>query len=111
MGKVDSCRVDPCLPYANGGLWAMVDGALFVPEEGFGAACAQTRREVGIPQERTFETNIALGVQMVTRVQAHGVPCERLAGDALYGRERQFRADVDAAGVLDAAQVPADTNG
>jgi SRSO17 transposase len=29
LGKVDVCRVDTCLTYANGGLWAMVDGELF----------------------------------------------------------------------------------
>src|SRR5713101_7575442 len=110
MGKVDVCRVDTCLTYANGGLWAMVDGELFLPEEWFGAACAQTRRELGIPPERTFETKIALGLKMVKRVKAQGVPFDLLACDALYGRDRQFRADVDAAGVLYAAQVPADTN-
>ena len=32
LGKVDVCRVDTCLPYANGGLWTMVDGELFLPE-------------------------------------------------------------------------------
>ncbi len=110
MGKVDVCRVDTCLTYANGGLWAMVDGELFLPEEWFGAAFAQTRRELGIPPERTFETKIALGLKMVKRVKAQGVPFDLLACDALYGRDRQFRADVDAAGVLYAAQVPADTN-
>ena len=33
MGKVDVCRVDTCLTYANAtvGLWAMVDGELFLP--------------------------------------------------------------------------------
>jgi len=110
MGKVDVCRVDTCLTYANGGLWAMVDGELFLPEEWFGAAFAQTRRELGIPPERTFETKIALGLKMVKRVKAQGVPFDLLACDALYGRDSQFRADVDAAGVLYAAQVPADTN-
>jgi len=110
MGKVDVCRVDTCLTYANGGRWAMVDGELFLPEEWFGAAFAQTRRELGIPPERTFETKIALGLKMVKRVKAQGVPFDLLACDALYGRDSQFRADVDAAGVLYAAQVPADTN-
>ena len=110
MGKVDVCRVDTCLTYANGGLWAMVDGELFLPEEWFGAAFAQTRRELGIPPERTFETKIALGLKMGKRVKAQGVPFDLLACDALYGRDSQFRADVDAAGVLYAAQVPADTN-
>ena len=110
MGKVDLCRVDTCLTYANGGLWAMVDGELFLPEEWFGEAFAQTRHELGIPPERTFETKIALGLKMVKRVKANGVPFDRLACDALYGRDSQFRADLDTAGVLYAAQVPADTN-
>lgn len=110
MGKVDVCRVDTCLTSANGGRWAMVDGARFVPEEWFGAAFAQIRHELGIPQERTCETTIALGLKMVKRVKANGVPFDLLACDALYGRDSQFRADVDTAGVLYAAQVPADTN-
>src|SRR6266705_1682150 len=110
LGKVDLCRVDTCLTSANGGLWAMVDGALFLPEEWFGEAFAQTRHELGIPPGRTFETKIALGLKMVKRVKANGVPFDLLACDALYGRDSQFRADVDAAGVLYAAQVPADTN-
>ena len=47
---------------------------------------------------------------MVKRVKAHGVPFDLLACDALYGRDGQFRAALDATGVLYAAQVPADTN-
>ena len=74
LGKVDVCRVDTCLTYANGGLWAMVDGELFLPEEWFGAAFAHRRSELGIPPERRFETKIALGLKMVKRVKAKGVP-------------------------------------
>jgi SRSO17 transposase len=110
LGKVDVCRVDTCLTYANGGLWAMVDGELFLPEEWFGAAFAQRRKELGIPAERRFETKIQLGLKMVKRVKGHGLPFDLLACDALYGRHSQFRADVDAEGVRYAAQVPADTH-
>jgi SRSO17 transposase len=109
MGKVDLCRVDTCLTYANGGLWAMVDGELFLPEEWFGAACAQRRTELGIPVERCFETKLQLGLKMIKRVKAHGLPFDLLACDALYGRDSQFRADVDGEGVRYAAQVPGDT--
>ena len=87
LGKVDVCRVDTCLTYANGGLWAMVDGELFLPEEWFGAAFAQRRRELGIPAERRFETKIQLGLKMVKRVKAQGVPFDLMACDALYGRD------------------------
>jgi SRSO17 transposase len=109
LGKVDICRVDTCLTYANGGLWAMVDGELFLPEEWFGEAFAQTRHELGIPPERAFETKIALGLKMVKRVKAKSVPFDLLACDALYGRDSQFRADLAAENVQYAAQVPADT--
>jgi len=97
LGKVDVCRVDTCLTYANAtvGLWAMVDSELFVPEEWFGPDFAQRRKELGIPEERTFETKIALGLKMVKRAKAQGLPFELLACDALYGRDNQFRADLD----------------
>ena len=89
----------------------MGDGARFVPEAWFGEACAQTRHALGSPPARTGETTIALGLQRVKRVKATGVPFDRLACDALDGRDSPCRAEVDTAGVLDAAQVPADTNG
>src|SRR5215471_4449977 len=111
MGKVDVCRVDTCLTYANTTvrLWTMVDGELFLPAEWFGPTFAQTRKELGIPKERTFETKLALGLKMVKRAKAQGLPFELLACDALYGRDNQFRADVAREGVRYAAQVPADT--
>jgi SRSO17 transposase len=109
LGKVDVCRVDTCLTYANGGRWAMVDGELFLPEEWFGAAFAQRRREWGIPAERRFETKLQLGLQMIKRVKAHGVPFDLVACDALYGRDSQFRAALAAEDVQYAAQVPAAT--
>ena len=101
MGKGDVCRVDTCLTYANATvrLWTMVDGELFLPAEWFGPACAQRRKELGIPEERTFETKIALGLKMVKRAKAHGLPFELLACDALYGRDSQCRADLDTEGV------------
>ena len=110
-GKVDGCRVATCLTSAQATvrLWTMVDGALCVPAEWCGPDCAQRRKELGMPEERTCETKIALGLKMVKRAKAHGLPFERLAGDALYGRDHPCRAAVDTAGVRSAAQVPADT--
>jgi SRSO17 transposase len=88
----------------------MVDGALFLPEEWFGAVFAQRRTALGIPAERRCETKLQLGLKMVKRVKAQGLPFDLLACDALYGRDSQCRADVDAEGVRSAAQVPADTH-
>lgn len=99
MGQVDVCRVDTCLTYANGGLWAMVDGELFLPQECFGPALAQRRQELGIPAARTLAPKIAVGLQRVKRAKANRLPFELLACDALYGRDSQVRGDVDTEGV------------
>src|SRR5215471_17612501 len=83
LGKVDVCRVDTCLTSAHGGLWTMVDGELCLPEAWLGAAFAQTRQALGLPPDRTCETKIALGLKMVKRGKAKGVPFDLLACDAL----------------------------
>src|SRR5262244_257179 len=106
LGKVDICRVDTCLIYAHGGVWTMVDGELFLPEEWFGADWAERRRVLGIPPERAFETKLALGLKMVTRVKGHGLPFDLVACDAFDGRDSQFRTALEAEGVWYAAQVP-----
>ena len=101
MGQVEGCRVDTGLTYAHAtvGLWARVEGDLCLPHEGVGPHVAQRRKEWGLPEERTVETKLAWGVKMVKRAQVKRLPCEWLAGDALYGRDRHLRADVDTPGV------------
>ena len=81
LGKVDMCRVDTCLSYYNAevGLWMMVDGELFLPEEWFEEDFAELRQELGIPKERCFETKIELGLKMVKRAKANGLPFDLLA--------------------------------
>src|SRR5262250_1244726 len=71
LGKVDVGRVDTCLTYAHATvrLWTMVEGELCLPAEWFGPTFAQTRKELGIPKERTFATRIALGLKMVKRAK------------------------------------------
>src|SRR2546427_11642865 len=74
LGKVAVCRVDTCLTYANGGLWAMGGGGLFLPEEWGGAAFAQRGSELGIPAERRFGTKIQLGLKVGKRGKEQGRP-------------------------------------
>jgi len=111
LGKVDVCRVDTCLTYAHvqAGLWTLVDGELYLPEEWFGEALTQRRQTLGVPDDRVFQSKTELGLQMVARAQANSLPFERLACDAFYGKDRQFRADLQAKNVCYAADVPADT--
>jgi SRSO17 transposase len=111
LGVVDLCQVATCLAYAHPtlGLWTLLDGELFLPEEWFSEAWAEKRHQLGIPPQRQSASKVSLGWQMIQRVQARGVPFELLACDEVYGRNQQFRANLDAAHIRYAARVPAST--
>lgn len=111
LGKVDVCQVSVCLGYANlkAGFWTMVDGELFLPEAIFAKAKEKLRRQQGIPESRVFATKLELGLEMIRRAQANGLPFEVVACDTLYGRDARFRRTLAAATLCYAAQVPADT--
>jgi SRSO17 transposase len=111
LGKVDVCQVGTYLAYANvaANLWTLIDGELFLPEIWFTPAYADQRQACVVPAERVFQRKIDLGLQMIDQARANGLPFERVACDAFYGRDRQFRAELQAKNVLYAAEIPADT--
>jgi SRSO17 transposase len=109
IGHVDLSQVGTFLAFANGLVWTWVDGELFLPEHWFGSALAEERKRLGIPIDRTFQTKVELGWQMIRRVQAEGLPFEAVGCDELYGRSGWLRARLDAARIVYLANVPADT--
>jgi SRSO17 transposase len=112
MGKVDLCQVAVALGYANWKLepwplWTMVDAEIFLPEAWFGAEYAQLRQKVGVPSERTrFETKPELGLKMIRRTKATGLPFEAVLCDSLYGRSSPFRHALREENLLYMADVP-----
>lgn len=111
MGKIDLCQVATCLTYAHPalGVWALIDGELFLPAAWFTPAYAERRAQVELPADREFATKPALGLRMIRRAQAAQVPFERVACDELYGRNQAFRGALEAEGIGYAARVPANT--
>ena len=111
LGKIDLSLVATCLAYAHPatGTWTLVDGELFLPECWFTRAYAARRWEVGLPPERTFVTKPTLGLTMIQRAQANGLPFDTVACDELSGRNRDLRAKLDERHLNYAAQVPANT--
>ena len=112
MGKVDLCQVAVALGYANWKLvpwplWTMVDAEIFLPEAWFGAEYAELRQKVGVPSERaSFETKPELGLKMIRRAKAGGLPFEAVLCDSLYGRSSQFRHELREENLLYMADVP-----
>ena len=111
LGKVELSQVGTFLALANEAtrFWTWIDGELFLPERWCAPERAKLRQRLGIPLDRQFATKIELGWQMIQRVRAAGVPFEAVLCDELYGRSRWLRAQLDAAGLLYLAEVPADT--
>ena len=109
IGHVDLSQVGTFLAYANGPVWTWVDGELFLPERWFGPELADERERLGIPAERTFQTKVELGWEMIRRAQAEGLPFEAVGCDELYGRSGWLRARLDEARIVYLANVPADT--
>lgn len=108
-GKVDLGQVGVAGGYYKDGHWTMVDAELFLPEDWFDEAYAKLRERWHIPPERTFQTKPELGLALIKRAQANGLPFEVVGCDSLYGRNRQFRADLDAEDIIYMADIPSDT--
>jgi SRSO17 transposase len=111
MGKVDICQVSVILSYANWKtgpwpVWTFVDAELFIPAEWFTEAMRAKREKLQIPETRLFASKLELGLQMIRRAQARGLPFEGVACDDLYGRSCDFRTRLDEEGILYAADIP-----
>ena len=115
LGKVDLSQVGTFLAYSNvspampAPVWTWVDGELFLPERWFAPELAKERQRLGIPADRQFATKVELGWRLIQRALAHGLPFEAVACDDLYGRSTWLRRNLDQAGIVYLADVPANT--
>jgi len=109
LGKVDLGQVGVGLGYYKDGVWALVDAELYLPEVWFDEDHAQLCQRWHIPQDRIFMTKPELGWQKIRHAKANGLPFEVVGCDSIYGRDSQFRADLNAEGVIYMADIPEDT--
>ena len=109
QGKVDNCQVGVFLSVVKGRFSSWIDGEVFLPEAWFEDDYAELRLRTGIPSERKFTSKPELGLQMIRRAKANGVPFEAVACDTLYGRSSAFRDQLDAENIEYYADVPSNT--
>jgi SRSO17 transposase len=108
-GKVDLGQVGVGLGYYQDGTWTLVAAELYLPADWFDEDHADLRRRWHIPADRTCQTKPELGRQLIRQAQANGLPFAVVGCDSLYGRDRQFRADLDAMQLVYMADIPVDT--
>lgn len=109
QGKVDNSQVGVFLSVAKGQFSSWIDGEIYLPERWFDDDYADHRHRTGIPDDREFMTKPELGLQMIRRAKANGVPFEAVACDTLYGRSGAFRDQLDDEDIEYYADVPSNT--
>ena len=95
-GKVDNCQGGVFLSWQTAKGHALIDRALYLPEEW--AQDPERRRAAGVPEDVEFATKPALARRMVARVLAAGACPTWVVADAVYGADYRLRATLEEAG-------------
>ena len=88
-GRIENCQVAVFLGYASRQGRALIDRALYLPEDW--AADEERRRVAGVPEDVAFATKPKLGRALLEHAVAAGVPCAWVAADSVYGGDYALR--------------------
>jgi SRSO17 transposase len=88
-GRIENCQVAVFLGYASRQGRALIDRALYLPEEW--TADEERRRVAGVPEDVAFATKPKLGRALLEHAVAAGVPCAWVAADSVYGGDYALR--------------------
>jgi SRSO17 transposase len=93
-GRVDNCQIGVFLAYASARGQALLDCALYLPQEW--THDRDRCRRAGIPPERQFATKPELARRMLERAFQAGLPAAWVVGDSVYGDDRRLRMWLEA---------------
>ncbi len=88
-GRVENCQIGAFLAYASGRGHALIDRELYLPESW--TEDRERCRAAGIPDEVEFATKPRLGMAMLARAFAAGVPFSWVTADEAYGQVKYLR--------------------
>jgi len=88
-GRIENSQVGVFLGYASRHGRALIDRALYLPKDW--AEDEMRRAEARIPAAVVFGTKPKLGLAMLERARAAGVPFSWITGDSVYGADHTIR--------------------
>jgi len=97
LGKIGNCQVAASLTIATRTDHVPVDFALYLPESW--TEDPARRAEAHIPKEVKFKTKPELGIEMIERAVADGLPTGLVLADSAYGDNSGFRRHVRCEGL------------
>lgn len=110
LGKLANCQEGVFLVYASRRGYAFLDERLYLPEDWFTADYQARWKACGIPNTLSFQTEPALGLEMITDVvQRATLPFCWVTCDEKYGENPAFLEGIAALGKWYLAEVAADT--
>ena len=96
-GRIENCQIGVFLAYACGKGRALLDRELYLPQ--VWAGDVERRREAGVPEDVGFQTKPRLAQRMPERALESGVPFGWVAGDEVYGNDRNLRLWLEREGI------------
>lgn len=104
-GKIENCIVTVHLAVKHGGLLAMLDSDLFLPEESWDRD--RDRCEAAhIPEDITYRSKWLIALEQIDRAIANGVRFDWLTFDEWYGGKPEFLFNLEARGMNYVCEVP-----
>ena len=88
-GRIENCQIGVFLTYASANGRTLLDRELYMPQ--VWAEDWERRREAGVPEGVAFRTKPQLAQLMLERAVESGVPFGWVAGDEVYGNDRNLR--------------------
>lgn len=88
-GRIENCQMGVFLAYASSKGHALMDRALYLPQEW--THDRKRCREAGVPKTVRFATKPQLAQRMLARAWHLGVTAAWVTGDTVYGHDGKFR--------------------
>ena len=96
-GRIENCQIGVFLTYATAKGRTLLDRELYLPQ--VWADDQERREEAGVPEKVAFRTKPQLARGMLERAVESGVPFGWVAGDEVYGNDRNLRRWLERADV------------
>ena len=96
-GRIENCQIGVFMAYAGARGRTLLDRELYLPQ--VWAEDWERRREAGVPENVSFRTKPQLAQVMLERALELGVPFSWVAGDAVYGSDRNLRLMLEREGL------------
>ena len=96
-GRIENCQIGVFLAYASAKGRTLLDRELYLPQ--VWTEDRERRREAGVPEDVGFRTKPRLAQRMLERALESGVPFGWVAGDEVYGNDRNLRLWLEREGI------------